>query len=112
MRELDKIEHKKIRALIDIPIPDYIKECDDDEKIDLMLCYEIGFMFAHDLLKNHKIDPRFSPWGDGDSVIFDSSYAETLQSLLKANLSNEMNDYCQTYLDALEVFKNHFIQTE
>ncbi len=111
MRELNKIERKTVRALINIPIPDYIKEHDNDEKIDLLECYEIGYMFAHDLLKNHKIDPRFSPWGDGESVIFDSDYTKKLQILLKKNLSKEMNDYCQTYLNALEVFKNHFMQT-
>ena len=107
MRELNKIERRKIKALINISIPDYIHES-DDKKFDLLYCYEIGFMFAHDLLKNHKIDPRFSPWGDGDSVIFDSYYVEKLQNLLSANLSKEMNEYCQTYLDALEVFKAHF----
>lgn len=109
MKELNKIERNKVRALIDITVPDYIKECDEDEKINLMECYEIGFMFAHDLLRNHKIDPRFSPWGDGKSVIFDNDYTETLQNLLKANLSKEMNDYCKIYLNALEVFKAHFI---
>ena len=107
MKELSKIERKVIRALIDISIPDYIRESDD-----LLYCYEIGFMFAHDLLSNHKIDPRFSPWGDGSSVIFEANYTDILQNLLKSNLSTEMNDYCQTYLSALEVFKAHFIQLE
>jgi hypothetical protein len=111
MRELNNIEHKRIRALIDIFIPDYIKEY-SDEKIDLIDCYEIGFTFANDLLENQKIDPRFSPWGDGSSVIFDSYYTDVLQNLLKANLNKEMNDYCQTYLNALEVFRAHFILQE
>lgn len=111
MRKLTDAERKIIRALIDVPIPNYIKES-DDERIDLMECYEIGFMFAHDLLKNHKIDPRFSPWEDGNSVIFESNYTEMLQNLLKANLSKEINEYCQTYLNALEVFKAHLIQQE
>lgn len=112
MKELNRFEHKIIRALIEIPIPNYIQECDDDEKIDLMECYEIGFMFAHDLLDNHKIDPRFSPWGDGESIIFKPHYTELLHSLLKANISKEMNEYCQTYLSALEVFRAHFVQQE
>lgn len=109
MRELNNNERKIIRALIDVSIPDYIHKSDDDEKVDLLECYEIGFMFAHDLLSNHKIDPRFSPWGNGSSVIFENYYTETLQKLLTANLSNEINDYCQTFLSALEVFKAHFI---
>ena len=109
MRELNKTERKIVRALIDVSIPEYIHECDTDEKIDLLDCYEIGFMFAHDLLRNHKIDPRFSPWGDGNSVIFETSYTDMLQNLLKSNISTEMNDYCQTYLNTLEVFKAHFI---
>jgi hypothetical protein len=112
MKELNKTEREIIRALIDISIPDYIYVSDDDEKIDLLYCYEIGFMFAHDLLQNHKIDPRFSPWGDGNSVIFESYYTEVLQNLLEVNLSKEMNDYCQVYLNALEVFKAHFILPE
>ena len=48
MKELNDIERKKIRALIEIPIPEYVKEYNDD-KVDLMDCYEVGFVFAHDL---------------------------------------------------------------
>ena len=48
MKELNDIEYKKISALIEVYIPNYIKEFNDD-KIDLMDCYEIGFVFAHDL---------------------------------------------------------------
>ena len=102
------IERKIIQALIHIPIPDYIKG-DSEEQIYLLECYEIGFMFAHDLLDNHKIDPRFSLWGDGESVIFDEKYTELLQTLLKSNISNEMNTYCQLYLVVLDVFKAHFV---
>lgn len=109
MREINRIERKILREFIKHPIPNYIKETDSDDKIDLLYCYEIGFMFAHDLLDNHKIDPRFSPWGDGESVIFDEQYTELLHNLLKANLGNEMNTYCQLYLNTLEVFKAHFI---
>ena len=100
MRELNNIERQMIRAFINAPIPDYIREY-SDENFDLMECCEVGFAFAHDLLHNQKIDPRFSPWGNGHSVIFDSRYAEVLQSLLKANLSLEMNTYCQTNLKVL-----------
>lgn len=109
MKELNDIECKKIRALIEVSIPEFIKRFNDD-KIDLMDCYEVGFVFAHNLLRNQKIDPRFSPWGDGCSVIFEPYYAELLQNILKLNLSEEINNYCRVFLNALEVFKNHFIQ--
>lgn len=111
MRELNNIERQVIQAFVNTPIPDYIKEY-SDENFDLMDCYEVGFVFANDLLNNRKIDPRFSPWGNGNSVIFDSHYAEVLRSLLKANLSQEMNEYCQTYLNLLELFKAHFTRQE
>lgn len=111
MRELNKNERQVIHAFVNTPIPDCVKEY-SDENFDLMDCYEVGFVFAHDLLRNQKIDPRFSPWGDGNSVIFDRHYAELLQSLLKANLSPEMNEYCQAYLNLLELFKAHFTRQE
>ena len=109
MKELNDIERKKIRALIEIPIPEYVKEYNDD-KVDLMDCYEVGFVFAHDLLRNKKIDPNLSPWGDGRSVIFEPYYYQLLQNIMKYNLSEEINDYCQLFLSALEVFENHFIK--
>ncbi len=112
MKELNKIEREKVRALIHVHIPDYVKESDNNEKIDLMECYEIGFSFAHGLLHNHKIDPRVSPWGGGNSVIFECYYTEVLQNLLKSNLNKEINDYCKTYLNALEVFRAHLILQE
>lgn len=82
MKELNDIEYKKISALIEVYIPNYIKEFNDD-KIDLMDCYEIGFVFAHDLLKNKKIDPNFSPWGDGSSVMFEKLIPNCLRIFKK-----------------------------
>lgn len=108
MKELNDIEYKKIFALIEVYIPNYIKEFNDD-KIDLMDCYEIGFVFAHDLLRNKKIDPNFSPWGDGSSVIFEKTYSELLENIQKENISDEVNNYCKVFLDALEIFKKHFV---
>ena len=109
MKELNDIERKKIRALIEIPIPEYVKEYNDD-KVDLMACYEVGFVCAHDLLRNKQIDPNLSRWGDGRSVIFEPYYYQLLQNIMKYNLSEEINDYCQVFLSALEVFENHFIK--
>ena len=99
---------KKISALIEVYIPNYIKEFNDD-KIDLMDCYEIGFVFAHDLLRNKKIDTNFSTWGDGSSVIFEKTYSELLENIQKENISDEVDNYCKVFLDALEVFKKHFV---
>ena len=82
MKELNDIEYKKISALIEVYIPNYIKEFNDD-KIDLMDCYEIGFVFAHDLLRNKKIDSNFSPWGDGNSVIFEKLIPNCLRIFKK-----------------------------
>lgn len=109
MKEINSIERKLLRLFIKAPVPDYIRSY-SDEKIDLMDCYEVGFVFAHDLLNNRKIDPGFSPWGDGNSVIFDSYYADLLDRILKENLSEDINRYCRMYLDVLEVFKKHFSQ--
>lgn len=108
MKELNDIEYKKISVLIEVYIPNYIKEFNDD-KIDLMDCYEIGFVFAHDLLRNKKIDPNCSPWGDGNSVIFEKTYSELLENIQKENISDEVNNYCKVFLDALEIFKKHFV---
>lgn len=109
MHELDKNERKKLHALIDVYIPNYIIESADDKKYDLMECYEIGFMFAHELLRNHKIDPNVSPWGDGNSVIFEPDYSELLLNIQKLNLDEDVNKYCQVFLDVLDVFKSHLV---
>ena len=52
MLSLTKIERQKLQALIDVPIPAYILGAENDEQIDLLYEYEMGFMFAHDLMKN------------------------------------------------------------
>lgn len=109
MKELINIERKKINDLLGVPIPEYVREFQNNE-IDLMDCYEISFVFAHDLLRNKKIDPQLSPWGDGHSVIFEPYYSKLLQDILSQNLSEEINHYCQVSLDAIEVFKYHFIK--
>ena len=80
MSLLCKEESKIIRAFLEIPIPEYIREYSDGG-IDLMDCYEVGFMFANDLLRDIKINPNISPWGDGKSVIFDSRYTELLLAI-------------------------------
>ncbi len=108
MRILSREEIKTIRSFLNIPIPEYIREYSDRE-IDLMDCYEVGFTFANDLLRNKKIDPSLSPWGDGKSVIFDPYYSELLLNIQKCNLGEDVNNYCQVFLDVLDVFKSHLI---
>lgn len=108
MKILSSREIKLIRAFLEIHIPEYVREYSDG-KFDLMDCYEVGFVFANNLLKNKKIDPNLSPWGDGKSVIFDPCYSELLLDIIEENLSEEINNYCRIYLDVLAVFKSHFI---
>ena len=108
MKILSSEEIRLIRVFLEIPIPKYIREY-SDRQFDLMDCYEVGFVFANNLLKNKKINPNLSPWGDGKSVIFDPCYSELLLNILKDNLSKDINNYCRIYLDVLAVFKAHFI---
>lgn len=108
MLSLTKIERQKLQALIDVPIPAYILGAENDEQIDLLYEYEMGFMFAHDLMKNHTISSSVSPWGEKEKIkIFDAAYIQKLQDILSLNISDEMNEYCKVYLDALQVFKAH-----
>lgn len=55
MKKLSCEEKKLIYAFLKFHLPEYIREY-SDEKFDLMDCYEIGFVFANDLLCNKKID--------------------------------------------------------
>lgn len=108
MKILSNDETKLIRDFLKISIPGYIYEY-NDKQFDLMDCYEIGFVFANNLLNNKKINPALSPWGDGKSIIFDSCYSKLLLNILKDNLSENINNYCRIYLEVLDIFKSHFI---
>ena len=105
---LNRNEINIVKKFLKVHIPDYIKHF-SVSGFDLMDCYEVGFVFANDLLRNKEINPDFSPWGDGNSVIFDSNYSQLLINLLKQNINDEVNDYCRVYLDLLDIFKSHFI---
>ena len=102
------MEKKLIYTFLKFHLPKYIQEY-SDEKFDLMDCYEIGFVFANDLLCNKKINPFLSPWGDGKSVIFDPDYSTLLTDIVNKNPDDDVGNYCRIYLDLLKVFKNHFI---
>lgn len=108
MKKLSCEEKKLIYAFLKFHLPEYIREY-IDEKFDLMDCYEIGFVFANDLLCNKKIDPFLSPWGDGKSVIFDPDYSKLLTNIGSKNQDEDVRNYCRIYLDLLKVFKNHLI---
>ena len=108
MKLLSKEEVKMVRAFLEIPIPEYIREY-RDEQIDLMDCYEVGFTFANDLLRGRKINPHASPWGDGKSVIFDPCYVKLLLNIQNSNLGVGVNNYCRIFLKVLDIFKSHFM---
>lgn len=108
MKNLSCEEKKLIHTFLKVPLPEYVREY-SDEKFDLMDCYEIGFVFAHDLLRNQKIDPLVSPWGDGKSVIFDPDYSKLLTDIVNKNQDESVGNYCRIYLNLLKVFKNHLI---
>ncbi len=44
----------------------------------------------------------------GSSVIFDLDYSKLLQGIIESDISEEVNNYCGVFLDALDVFRNHF----
>lgn len=108
MSLLNSKERRIILDFLSIPIPDYIINY-SNIKYDLMDCYEVGFVFANDLLRNKKINPFLSPWGDGKSVIFEPSYTQLLLDIIADNLSQDINNYCQSYLKVLDVFNSHLI---
>lgn len=106
MKLLTREEIKTVRAFLETPIPEYILEYRDGQ-IDLMDCYEIAFTFANDLLRGGKINPNTSPWGDGQSVIFDPYYAKLLSDIQSSNLGTDINNYCYIFLKVLDVFESH-----
>ena len=108
MKLLSREEIKTVRAFLEMPIPKYIFEYQGGQ-IDLMDCYEIAFTFANDLLRGNKINPNTSPWGDGQSVIFNPCYAKLLSDIQKSNLGADINNYCYVFLKVLDVFKSHLV---
>lgn len=108
MKLLSREETKTVRSFVQVYIPDYIRDY-RDAQFDLMDCYEIGFTFAKDLLRGRMIDPGVSPWGDGNSVIFDPNYEKLLLDIQNANLGTDINNYCRSFLEVLGVFKSYFV---
>lgn len=107
MNLLSKEEIGIVRAFLEVPIPEYIREY-SDERFDLMDCYEVAFTFANDVLRGKSIDPNASPWGDGQSVIFDPSCARLLSDIQGSNLGADVNRFCSVFLQVLSVFESHF----
>lgn len=108
MNILKPNDKRIINDFLSLSIPKHIYEYNDDT-FDLLDCYEIAFVFANDLLRGKKIDPSKSPWGDGQSVIFDINYLRLLMKIKNADLSEEINAYCQLFISVLDVFKSYFI---
>lgn len=108
MKLLGREEAKTVRAFLQVHIPDYIREYRDGQ-FDLMDCYEIGFTFANDLLRGRKIDPNTSPWGDGQSVIFNPNYIKLLLDIQNSNVDVDTNNYCHIFLEALSIFTSYFM---
>lgn len=107
MKLLSRKDTKVIKSFLQIHIPDFIYEY-DDERYDLMECYEIGFTFAHDLLRGRKINPNASPWGDGESVIFESGFEDLLSNIRENNIDSDVDAFCRVFLEVLSVFKMYF----
>lgn len=108
MKRLTGEEIKLLRTFLKMPIPEYIFKY-QDEQIDLVDCYEVAFNFANDLLRGGRIDPNISPWGDGQSVIFDPCYTKLLSDIQCSNLGTDINNYCCVFLKVLDLFKAHLI---
>lgn len=106
MKKLSREEKKLLKLFLEMPIPQYVREYNDG-CFDLMDCYEIGFVFAHDILRRKKIDTDASPWGDGKSVIFDPDYARLLSDIQRDAFDVTIDDYCRVFLNVLDVFKEH-----
>lgn len=107
MSKLNCKERKLLRSFLNLSIPQYIREY-SDERFDLMDCYEVAFVFANDLLDNHRINPNFSPWGDGNSVIFDPAYSKLLEKIIGDCPDEGITCYCKIFLKTLDVFRLHF----
>ena len=108
MKLLSKEEISRVKEFLEVPIPEYIFAYSDGQ-IDLLDCYEVSFTFANDLLRGRKADPNASPWGDGQSVIFDPCYARVLSNIRNSDLSADINNYCNLSLIVLDVFKDHLV---
>ena len=108
MKRLSKEEASTVKEFLKVPIPAYILAYSDGQ-FDLLDCYEVAFTFAIDLLRGRKVDPNASPWGDGQSVIFDPGYARLLLNIRNANLSADINNYCDLFLKVLALFKAHLV---
>ena len=108
MKLLSKEETSTVKEFLKVPIPEYILSY-SNEQIDLLDCYEVTFTFANELLRGRKVDPNASPWGDGQSVIFDPCYARVLLNIRNSNLSADINNYCNLSLKVLNVFRNHLV---
>lgn len=108
MKLLSKEEISTIKEFLKASIPEYILTYSDGQ-IDLLDCYEVTFTFANVLLRGRKINPNASPWGDAQSVIFDSYYARLLSNIRSSNLSTNINNYCNLSLEVLDIFKAHLV---
>lgn len=108
MKLLSREERKTIRAFLKAPIPRYVYE-HEAGRFDLMDCYEAAFAFANGLLRREKINPNASPWGDGQSVIFDPDYTKLLTDMQNSNLGTAVNNYCDKFLKLLDVLRAHFV---
>ncbi|GEM_PF-939658 len=107
MKLLSREERKTIRAFLKAPIPKYVYE-HEAGRFDLMDCYEVAFAFSNGLLRGKKINPNASPWGDGQSIIFDPDYTKLLTDMQNSNLGTDVNGYCDKFLKTLDVLKAHF----
>ena len=108
MKILSKEETSTVKEFLEVHIPEYILEYSDG-RIDLLDCYEIAFTFANELLRGRKVNPNASPWGDGQSVIFDPYYARLLSNIRNSNSSASINNYCNLSLKVLDIFKDHLV---
>ena len=108
MNKLNKTEKMIVKRFLLTPIPQYIYDY-SDESFDLLDCYEIAFTYANKILRRGKIKPDNSPWGDGNSVIFDERYSQLLMEIKDTSLSEEISVYCELFLSIIEVFQRHFI---
>lgn len=108
MEKITSDERALLNSFLDLPIPEFIKEFSGGG-FDLMDCYEIGFMYAKELLRGKKINPALSPWGDGKSLIFEPEYSMLLMDVLRYSQSKDVYNYCQIYLALLKVLKKHCV---
>ena len=108
MKLLSKEETSTVNKFLEVAIPEYILAYSDGQ-IDLLDCYEVAFTFANELLRGGKVNPNASPWGDGQSVIFDPNYAKLLSNIRNSNLNVNINKYCDLSLKVLDIFKNHLV---